>query len=273
MPQGVRMTERLIPEGKDNPPIRIVIFERETPKAHRPALLWAHGGGYVIGNPEQDLAFVVRVLDQLDIAIVSVDYRLAPEHPFPAPLDDCHTALCWLVEHANELGIDVDRIAIGGQSAGGGLAAALVQRAVDQGPITPAFQLLLYPMLDAQTTAKNDHGGKGQFIWTPKGNHFGWASYLGRDPVMAGYPTYAVPAQRADLAALPPAWIGVGTLDLFHDEDIAYSKRLRAAGVDCVTHVTEGGYHAFDVMRPKAVATSLFYQSLMSALSKGLKVS
>ena len=270
VPQGLRMSEHWVSASESAPPIRLVIFERETSSASRPALLWAHGGGFVIGRPEQDMAFVERILDHLDIAIVSVDYRLAPEHPFPAPLDDCHAALCWLVEHAADLAIDIDRIAIGGQSAGGGLAAALVQRAVDEGPVSPVFQLLVYPMLDAQTTAKPDFGGRGRFIWTPKSNHFGWASYLGRDPAIRDYPAYAVPAQRADLAGLPPAWIGVGTLDLFHGEDLEYGERLRKAGVACVTHIAEGGYHAFDIMRPRAAATSQFYDSMLAALSGSL---
>ena len=272
-PPGVRRSERLVPGDGHRPPVRIVMFERTASSGTRPALLWIHGGGYVVGTPEQGMAFVSHVLDRIDVAIVSVDYRLAPEHPFPAPLDDCHAALCWLVEQASDLAIDTKRIAIGGQSAGGGLAAALVQRAVDSGPIVPAFQLLVYPMLDAATTARSDHGESGRFAWTPKSNHFGWASYLGRDPTMGDYPDYAVPAQRGDLTGLPPAWIGVGTLDLFHDEDVEYGERLRDAGVSCVTHVTEGGYHGFDIFKPRADATLRFYDSMLVALAGNLGLS
>lgn len=271
-PRGVRMSERLVAASADRLPVRIVVFERETSSAKRPALLWIHGGGYVIGTPEQNMAFFENVLNRLDIAIVSVDYRLAPEHPFPAPLDDCHAALRWIVEHSSELAIDIDRIVIGGQSAGGGLAAALVQRVVDEGLIAPVFQLFVYPMLDARTTATPYQGPVGQFVWTPKSNRFGWTSYLGRDPAIGEYPAYAVPAQRSELAGLPPAWIGVGTLDLFHDEDVEYGKRLREVGVACVTYVVEGGYHAFDVRNPKAAATSHFYDSMLAALSRNLGV-
>ncbi|MGK2909737.1 MAG: alpha/beta hydrolase [Sphingobium sp.] len=267
------MTERWVSGRKSGPPVRLVLFERETSSRMRPALLWIHGGGYVIGTPEQDMAFVTRVLDRLDIVIFSVDYRLAPEHSFPAPLDDCYAAWNWVNEHASELAIDVARMAIGGQSAGGGLAAGLVQRVADDGSIAPVFQLLVYPMLDARTTVERDHGGKGQFVWTPDSNHFGWASYLGQDPRIDEYPTYAVPAKRTDLVGLPPAWIGVGTLDLFHDEDVEYGQRLRDAGVACVTYVTEGGYHAFDVIKPQAVATSCFYDSMLAALTRSMDIS
>ncbi|MEN2784906.1 alpha/beta hydrolase [Sphingomonas qilianensis] len=245
------------------------MFERALSAGTRPALLWMHGGGFVVGRPEQDMAIVSRILDRIDIAIISIDYRLAPEHPFPAPLDDCHAALCWLVEHASELDIDIKRIAIGGQSAGGGLAAALVQRVADNGPIVPAFQLLVYPMLDAQT-GRSDHGARGQFLWTPKNNIFGWTSYLGRDPKTGDFPNYAVPARRASLTGLPPAWIGVGTLDLFHDEDVEYGNRLRGAGIDCVTHVVEGAYHGFDGVKPEANATASFYDSMLRALAEKL---
>lgn len=272
LPAGMRMSEHQVAGDAGRPPIRVVIFERAVRSAKRPALLWMHGGGYVIGTPEQDIAFLSKLLDRLDITIVSVDYRLAPDHPFPAPLNDCHAALGWLAEHAAGLAIDPDRIAIGGQSAGGGLAAALVQRAVDAGPVVPVFQLLVYPMLDAATTARADDGDTGRFVWTPASNRFGWTSYLGGDPKADDHPAYAVPARRADLHDLPPAWIGVGTLDLFHDEDLAFAERLRQAGIPCVTHVTEGGYHAFDLMKPNAAATSLFHDSMVAALNEGLGI-
>jgi acetyl esterase/lipase len=272
LPAGMRMSEHQVAVDADRPSVRIVVLERAVRSAKRPALLWMHGGGYVIGTPEQDIAFLSKLLDRLDIVIVSVDYRLAPDHPFPAPLDDCHAALGWLARHAAGLAIDPDRIAIGGQSAGGGLAAALVQRAVDTGTVAPVFQLLVYPMLDAETTARADHGDTGRFVWTPESNRFGWTSYLGGDPTADDHPAYAVPARRADLHGLSPAWIGVGTLDLFHDEDLAYGERLREAGIPCVTHVTDGGYHAFDLMKPNAAATSLFNDSMVAALRKGLGI-
>ena len=193
MPAGMRMSEHRVAGNADRPPVRIVVFERAARSANRPVMLWMHGGGYVIGTPEQDIAFLSKLLARLDIAIVSVDYRLAPDHPFPEPLDDCHAGLEWLIEHAAELAIDADRIAIGGQSAGGGLAAALVQRTVDAGPVSPVFQLLVYPMLNAATTAREDHGDTGRFVWTPESNRFGWTSYLGGDPTSDGHPPMRCP--------------------------------------------------------------------------------
>lgn len=270
VPPGVRTSEHLVDESHPGPPVRVVVFEREAPSPSRPALLWIHGGGYVIGTPEQDMTLVSQILDRLDVVIVSVDYRLAPEHPFPAALDDCDAILRWMVEQAHALGIDAGRIAVAGRSAGGGLAAALAQRVADSGPIAIALQLLIYPMLDARTTARDDHGDRGRFVWTPQSNRFGWASYLGRDPAAGGYPDYAVPAQRADLKGLAPAWIGVGTLDLFYDEDVEYGERLRTAGVACDIHVTAGGYHGFDIMRPRAIAAQRFLDAMVTALKRSL---
>lgn len=270
IPAGVRVATYPVRQSKGAPITRLLIFEREESSGVRPVLFWIHGGGYVVGKPEQDMAFIAGLLERLDIVVASVDYRLAPDHPFPAPLDDCHAALEWVVEHADDLRIDPARVVIGGQSAGGGLAAALVQRVVDQGPIAPVLQLLVYPMLDAMTVARQDDAGTGDFIWTPANNRYGWQSYLGGDPTRGGYPAYAVPAARADLSGLPPAWIGVGTLDLFCAEDRAYAERLRGAGVACEFHLTEGAYHGFDIFRPEAAATVAFNDSLFAALRKAL---
>jgi acetyl esterase/lipase len=269
VPPKVRLSEHFATRGDKAPPVRVLIFERSSASSERrPAMLWMHGGGYVVGTPEQDMAFISLILDGLDVAIVSVDYRLAPDHPFPLPLDDCYAAWGWLIEHVAELNIDLKRIAIGGQSAGAGLAAALVQRVIDDGAIAPVFQLLLYPMLDTRTVARSDHGGTGLFVWTPRRNKSGWESYLGRDSTTDDQPRYAVPAIRSDLAGLPPAWIGVGTLDLFYAEDLAYADALRKAGVSCVSHITEGGYHAFDVLKPRSAATQKFYESMLSTLAQ-----
>lgn len=269
-PDGMRIMTHDVPRGEGEPTTRLMTFEREGSSGLRPVLFWIHGGGYVIGTPEQDVSFISRLLARFDIVVASVDYRLAPDHPFPAPLDDCHAALAWVVHHAGKLGVDADRVIIGGQSAGGGLAAALVQRTVDQGPVAPIFQLLIYPMLDAKTVAREDDAGTGDFIWTANSNRYGWQSYLGADPTSGSYPDYAVPSARADLSRLPPAWIGVGSLDLFHDEDRVYAERLRQAGVNCEFVMIDGGYHAFDALMPDAAATKRFNNSIFSALQKAL---
>ncbi|WP_179466912.1 alpha/beta hydrolase [Mycolicibacterium vinylchloridicum] len=216
-----------------------------------PALLWIHGGGYVLGTAAQDDVLCRRFVKELGITVASVDYRLAPEHPYPAPLEDCYDALQWL---ARLPGVDPDRIAIGGASAGGGLTAALALWARDHDGVKPVFQLLVYPMIDDRSVGSHLEDA-GHRLWNPASNAFGWKAYLG-----GADPEVAAPARRTDLAGLPPAWLGVGTLDLFHDEDLDYAERLRAAGVPCQVHVVPGAFHGFDGIVAKAdISTAFFY--------------
>lgn len=221
-----------------------------------PALLWIHGGGYVLGSAKQDDALCRRFSRELGVTVASVEYRLAPEHPYPAALDDCYSALTWLTGLPS---VDPARVAIGGASAGGGLAAALALLARDRGEVKPALQLLAYPMLDdrSATGPKN----LNYRLWSPSSNRFGWASYLGGTD-----PRVAVPARRDDLSGLPPAWIGVGTHDLFHDEDLAYAERLNNAGVPCHVEVVPGAFHGFDLVAPKAQVSQSFFASQCASL-------
>lgn len=215
-----------------------------------PALLWIHGGGYVLGHAGMDDALCRRYVEQLGIVVAAVDYRLAPENPYPIPLEDCYSALTWL---AGLPGVDSDRIAIGGLSAGGGLTAALAFLARDRGEVSPVLQLLSYPMLDNSAVDK-DLDRPGSRIWNTGNNRFGWTAYLGDADAEV-----AVPARRADLHGLPPAWLGVGTLDLLHDEGVAYAARLSAAGVPCELHLVPGAFHGFDQVAPNsAVAQDYF---------------
>jgi acetyl esterase/lipase len=231
-----------------------------------PALLWIHGGGLVIGTAAMDDAFCRRVADELGVLVASVEYRLAPEHPFPAPLEDCYTALGWL---ARQDGVDPDRIAIGGASAGGGLAAALALLAKERAEIRPAFQLLVYPMLDDRTALRTDVDESRLRMWNQNSNRFGWRSYIG--PAFGGQvPALAAAARYEDLSGLPPAWVGVGTHDLFHDEDVAYARRLRAAGVDVELHEVSGAYHGFDMVERKAPVSRAFVRSQIGALAAAL---
>ncbi|MEL7208924.1 MAG: alpha/beta hydrolase, partial [Actinomycetota bacterium] len=202
--------------------------------------------------------------------VVSVDYRLAPEHPFPAALDDCMAALRWLQGRAAELGVDATRIAVGGASAGGGLAASVCQRARDEGGPDICFQLLNYPMLDDRTVLVDDHEGRGVFVWTPTSNRFGWSAYLGGHPREVDDRPYAVPARTEDLAGLPPAWVGVGELDLFHAENVDYASRLGAAGVDCALHTVPGMYHAADGIAAGAESMREYRAAMVSALDDAL---
>lgn len=228
-----------------------------------PALLWIHGGGYLIGSPEQDDVLCRRYVDKLGIVVAAVRYRLAPQHPYPAALEDCYSALTWL---AGLPGVDAHRIAIGGASAGGGLAAALAFLARDRAEVTPVLQLLSYPMLDDRTIDPS-LDKPGFRLWNTASNRLGWASYLrGADPARA------VPARRDDPAGLPAAWIGVGTLDLFHREDVAYAEWLRAAGVPCELYEVPGAFHGFDGLAPKTTVAQRYFDSKCAALRGAMEL-
>ena len=262
-PTGATVTERTAPR-RDGGEVRVLVYEPEGPRT-RPsgALLWMHGGGMIFGVPEQGHETCAHLARELGIVVASVDYRLAPEHPFPAPLDDCMDALAWLHEQAGELGVDTARVAVGGDSAGGGLAAAVSLRAHDEGAPPVAFQLLLYPMIDDRTVLRD---GPDTLVWSRASNRFGWTSYLDRPPRWDDAPEYAAPARCEDLAGLPPAWIGVGDIDLFHDEDVDYARRLREAGVPCELHVVTGMFHAADGLVPRAASSVDFRDRITEAL-------
>jgi acetyl esterase/lipase len=225
-----------------------------------PALLWIHGGGYVIGSAQMEDGLCRQFSARLGVTVASVEYRLAPEHPYPIPLEDCYSVLTWL---AGLPSVDPGRVAIAGASAGGGLAAALALLARDRGELTPAFQVLVYPMLDdrsSATAANPDYR-----LWNTRSNRFGWAAYLGDAD-----PRVAVPGRRDDLSGLPPAWIGVGTHDLFHDEDLAYAERLTNAGVPCHVEVVPGAFHGFDILAAKAPVSRRFFDSQCDSLRAAL---
>lgn len=262
----IRMVTRL--QGRHTPPdveqltlssgVRVRLFRPADVPVPAPALLWIHGGGYIIGTAAQDDELCRRFSRELGITVASVDYRLAPEHPYPAPLEDCYAALTWLAQLP---AVDSGRVAIGGASAGGGLAAALALLTRDRGEVALAAQLLVYPMIDDRTVDRAGLDNPGHRLWNQSSNRFGWSAYLGdadRD--------IAVPARREDLAGLPPAWLGVGTLDLFHDEDLAYAERLRTAGVPCHVEVVQGAFHGFDGIVPKADVSLGFFRSQCDSL-------
>lgn len=223
-------------------------------------LLWIHGGGYILGAPQITDDLCARYADELGITVVSAGYRLAPKYPFPAGLDDCRNAWQWFIDNAAALNVDPSRIAISGESAGGGLAAALAQRLTDEGGIQPAGQALLCPMLDDRTAANRELDALGHKMWSNRNNRGAWRHYLGSDPGGSEPPPYAVPGRREDLSGLPPAWIGVGDIDLFHDENLAYAQRLREAGVPCEFHASPGAPHGFELVVPDAAVTRRFWE-------------
>jgi len=243
-----------------------VRVHRTTGADVRPALLWIHGGGYVMGTAGQDDALCRHFAETLGIVVASVDYRLAPESPFPVPLQDCYDGLAWL---AGRDYVDATRLAVGGASAGGGLAASLALLARDRGEYPLALQLLAYPMLDDRTVCRTGIDERNFRLWNNRSNRFGWQSYTGSAPGSPEISPLAAPARSDDLAGLPPAWIGVGTLDLFHDEDVAYAGRLEAAGVACTLEVVPGAFHGFDVVAKSGVARA-FRASQAAALGAAL---
>ncbi len=250
--------------------LRVRLY-RPSAAAAVPAMLWMHGGGFLFGAPEFDEPGNIEAARELGILIAAVDYRLAPKYPFPAPLEDCHAALTWLHGNASALGVDPARIAIGGSSAGGGLAAGLALRVRDEGVIPLAFQLLLYPMLDDRTVLRTDLTDDDLRLWDTASNRYGWTSYLGAPPGSAGVSLYAAPARAPDLSGLPPAWLGVGTYDLFLDEDRGYAQRLRAAGVPCELKVVEAAYHGFDAVSRDVPVSQAFRASYLAALNQALR--
>ncbi|WNG33871.1 alpha/beta hydrolase [Archangium violaceum] len=270
-PEDVAVEDVQVPGSAGAPLVRVRTYRpRRTVQGPTPALLWIHGGGYIMGRPEQDDVLCVEFARELGIFVASVDYRLAPEHPFPAPLEDCYAALRWLFAQAGALSVLPERIAIGGASAGGGLTAALAQLAHDRKEVRPTFQLLVYPMLDDRTTTRTDIDGTSHRAWNQGSNVFGWRAYLGREPGGAEVPAHAVPSRREDLSGLPPAWLGVGTCDLFHDEDLAYARRLEAAGVPCDVAVVPGAFHGFDVITRGAGVARDFRGLYTAALRRAL---
>jgi acetyl esterase/lipase len=246
--------------------VTVRVFRPAGAPRRAPGLLFVHGGGYVIGTAAMGDRFCATVARRLGAVAASVEYRLAPEHPYPAPLEDCYAALRWL---AGAPGVDPDRIAIAGESAGGGLAAALALLACDGGEVRPVLQLLSYPMLDDRTSARTDIDARRLRIWSVRSNDFGWRSYLG-ELGSAPVPPLAAPARYDDLAGLPPAWIGVGTRDLFYDEDLAYADRLRRAGVPCTLHEITGAYHGFDLIEHAAPVSRDYRGAQLSALAEAL---
>jgi len=268
--KNIQIENVFIPRQDGSTKLRLRIFRPKSTNGPWPVLIWMHGGGYVMGRPEQDDARCVQYIHELGITVVSVDYRCAPKHPFPAALDDCYTSLKWLASNSHELNIDANRIAVGGNSAGSGLAASLAQLIYDQKEIKLVFQLLVYPMLDDRTVLRAEIDDSQNVTWTQKSNRFGWESYLGQECGAGNVPAYSVPARRTNLSGLPPAWIGVGDLDIFHNEDVTYANRLKECGVECELVVIPGAFHGFDVFDPKVPVVKEFLDSQTAALKKYL---
>lgn len=271
LPDGIVSYARSIPGRPGDPDVRVVVTEPGARKHGRAGILHIHGGGFVLGKAELTRESDCLYARELDAVVVSVDYRLAPETRYPGAVEDCYAALAWLHGHADELGVDRNRIIVTGESAGGGLAAALVLLARHRGAISIAFQHLVFPMLDDRTvTATNPSPLFGEFVWTPEHNRFGWSSLLGVEPGSPNVSPFAAPARETDLGGLPPAFIAVGTLDLFLEEDINYASRLMQAGVPTELHVYPGAPHAFMLVRNADVSRA-FERDSINALARAVR--
>lgn len=266
---GVEVGEREVPGPAGAPAVRVLIYK---PKADGPlpALIALHGGGYVAGTPGISDARCRVMAHQVGCLVVSVDYRLAPETPFPGAVEDCYAVLKWIAQNAAELGVDAARIGVTGDSAGGGLAASLCMLARDRGEVSIAIQALVAPMIDDRDgTGDRVNAYTGEFIWTVQASHFAWAALLGkadRDRL----PAHAVPARARDLSRLPAAFIAVGSVDLFVDSNLEYARRLIGAGVPTELHVYPGGYHGFDMVAGTRLAAA-FERDLVTALRQALR--
>ncbi len=245
---AVLRTDHMVPGPEGSPDIRLRVHRPATASGDLPCLYWIHGGGYVLGTPEQDDLRFDRWCSRFNLMGVAVQYRLAPENPYPAPIEDCYAGLKWVKQHGAQLGIDIRRVGIGGPSGGGGLAAALGLVVRDRAEVDIDYQLLIYPMIDdtrASVTANWDVP-----VWNPESNEFGWSSYLGELFGTDDVPPHAAPSRATDLSGLPPTFIMVGTLDGFADEDIDYAQRLNNAGVSVELHVYAGAPHGFEGFAP-----------------------
>ena len=227
-------------------PIRVLSYRPVRSEQPLPVIVHIHGGGFVMGAPEMKDVENRLFASELKCAIYSVDHRLAPEAPHPAPVEDIYSVFVWLHANAGRLGLDPDRIGIKGESGGGGFAAGAALYARDREGPKFAFQHLIYPMIDDRTSVRKDlHPYVGEFVWTQANNHFGWRSLLGAEPGSAGVSPYAAAARATDLSGLPPTYISVGGLDLFLEENLAYADRLSRAGVPVEFHMYPRAFHGF----------------------------
>lgn len=263
-----------VPGRAGAPNVSVLIIDPTPDGRNRPATIYIHGGGYVLGTAATNLRLAQDIAQATSSLVISVDYTLAPEAKFPVSLEQNYATLAWLHNNADQFGVDPARIAVCGDSAGGGHAAMLAIAARDRREFGIAFQCLIYPMLDDRTgSVRRVPPYIGHFIWPEASNRFGWSSLLGVPAGSASVPPGSVPARLEDVGGLAPAFIGVGSIDLFCEEDIEYARRLVLSGVSTELFIVPGAYHGFDVVAPNAKLTVQFRDAWQSALRRGLGLS
>lgn len=270
-PAGLRVEDHEVPFG-DGAAGTVRTYRPAGVAAPAPALYWVHGGGLVLGDLEMDDSWCAATADAAGIVVAAIDYRLAPEHPFPTPVEDCYAGLRWLAASAQRLGVDPDRIAVGGASAGGGLAAGAVLLAREREGPPVAFQLLVYPMLDDRDRALASPSGEDPKVWNRQANAAGWRAYLGDGAGRDDVPAHAAPSRATDLTGLPPTHLSVGDLDLFLEEDVEFARRLAAAGVPVELHVLPGAFHGSDTFVSRSELSQRWLSEQREALARGLGV-
>ncbi|GAB2586914.1 esterase [Paractinoplanes abujensis] len=249
------VTRRQVPGPAGDPDVELLILTPTGATTPLPAIYHTHGGGMVVGNNRTGVEVVQDWAAEVPSVIVSVEYRLAPEHPHPAPVEDCYAGLVWTAEHAAELGIDPERIVIAGASAGGGLAAGVALMARDRGGPALLGQMLLCPMIDDRNDTVSAIQMAGRGVWDRTANDTGWTALLGEARGGADVSPYAAPARATDLSGLPPAFVDVGSAETFRDEDVAYASAIWRSGGQAELHVWPGGFHGFDMMVPQAAVS------------------
>ena len=251
--------DRLVPGPEGAPGISLLICRPAAPAdaGPRPVIYHVHGGGMVIGNNRVGVDAPLAWAKELDAVVVSVEYRLAPEHPYPAPVEDVYAGLVWAAEHAEEIGGDAERIVVAGASAGAGLSAALALLTRDRKGPGLIGQMLMCPMLDDRNDTPSAHQMAGLGIWDRTANETGWTALLGELRGGPDVSAYAAPARAEDLSGLPPAFLDVGSAETFRDEAVAYASRIWQAGGVAELHVWPGGFHGFDGFAPQAALSQV----------------
>jgi acetyl esterase/lipase len=264
----VRIENRIVAGPADNPDLRVRIYEPTEPASNRPGIVMVHGGGMIMGTVEGEDFTATALCDSLRAVVISIDYRLAPENPHPAPVEDCYAAWMWVTGHATEMGIDPDRIALYGESAGGGLALGTALLIRDRGGARPAFVAAIYPMIDESNSSASSHEVVDVGVWDRATNVEAWQWYLGESDA----DQYAAPARAEDLSGLPPVFMDVGTVDLFRDETVTFAQRLWAAGVPCELHVYPGAYHGSEFFAADASLSQRIVAERHAALRRALSM-
>ena len=264
------MRQVKVPGPQGAPDVPVLVYRPKNVAGELPCILHIHGGGYVSGSAASMEAVHRPLAAELNCCIVSVDYRLAPETKYPGAVEDCYAVLRWISANARDLGVDLRRLGVMGESAGGGLAAALTLLVRDRGEFSLAFQHLVYPMLDDRTcVAPEPHPFTGEFVWTRQRNHFGWRCLLGVEPGSEGVSPYAAPARATDLRNLPPLFLSTAALDFFLEENLEYARRLVRSAVPVELHVYPGAFHGFQ-WAPTAGVSMMAARDTRDALRRAM---